>query len=55
MPMMGLMMLSVKEVTSVENAPPMRTPMAMSIMLPFRAKALNSSRNFFIMCFLLYG
>ena len=47
-PKIGLMRLSVREVTSVENAPPMITPMAMSIMLPFRAKALNSSKNFFI-------
>ena len=28
------MRLSVREVTSAENAPPMITPMAMSIMLP---------------------
>ena len=47
-PRIGLMRLSVSEVTSVENAPPMMTPMAISIMLPFRANALNSSKNFFI-------
>ena len=45
----------IKPDTFAWNAPPMITPMAMSIMLPFRAKALNSSRNFFIMCFLLHG
>ena len=47
-PRIGLIRLSVSEVTSVENAPPMMTPMAISIMLPFRAKDLNSSQNFFI-------
>ena len=46
--MTGVMKFSVREVTMPVNAPPMRTPMAMSIMLPRRANALNSSINFFM-------
>lgn len=44
----GLMKLSVKEVTIPEKAPPIITPTAMSMTLPRRANALNSSMNFFI-------
>src|SRR5699024_4927609 len=39
--------------TRPENAPPMITPTAMSIMLPRRANSLNSWINFFIV-FLLF-
>ena len=39
---MGWMKLSVRAETMPEKAPPMSTPMAMSITLPRRAKALNS-------------
>ena len=44
----GLMKLSVKEVTIPEKAPPIITPIAMSMTLPRRANVLNSSMNFFI-------
>ena len=44
---MGLIRFSVSEVTMLVNAPPMITPIAMSITLPRSAKALNSSINFF--------
>ena len=44
----GLMKLSVKEVTIPEKAPPIITSIAMSMTLPRRANALNSSINFFI-------
>ena len=44
----GLMKLSVKEVTIPEKALPIMTPTAMSMTLPRRANALNSSMNFFI-------
>ena len=43
--MMGLMKLSVREVTMPEKALPIMTPTAMSITLPRRAKALNSWMN----------
>ena len=47
-PIKGMMMLSTREVVILPNAPPMTTPMAMSITLPRMAKSLNSFRNFFI-------
>ena len=43
--MMGLMKLSVREVTMPEKALPIMTPTAMSITLPRRANALNSWMN----------
>ena len=45
------MRLSVSEVTMLVNAPPMITPIAMSITLLRSAKALNSSINFFTFTF----
>ena len=45
------MIFSVSEVTMLVNAPPMITPIAMSITLPRSAKALNSSINFFTFTF----
>ena len=44
----GMTTFSTREVIRLLNAPPMMTATAMSIMLPFNAKALNSSRIFFI-------
>ena len=44
----GLIKLSVREVTIPENALPMITPTAMSITFPRSAKVLNSCINFFI-------
>lgn len=45
---MGLIKLSVSEVTMPENAPPMSTPTAISITLPRRANALNCEMKFFM-------
>ena len=45
----GLIKLSVSEVTIPENAPPMSTPTAMSITFPRNAKSRNSCKNFFIL------
>ena len=42
----GLIKLSVREVTILVKAPPMITPTAMSSAFPRRANALNSSTNF---------
>ena len=44
----GLMQLSVSEVTMLVNAPPMIIPIAMSMTFPRRANALNSAKNFLI-------
>jgi hypothetical protein len=41
----GVMMSSTSEPTIFPNAPPITTPMAMSITFPLTAKALNSDRN----------
>ena len=48
MEMSGMMMSLTREVVILPNAPPMTTPTAMSMTLPRMAKALNSSKNFFI-------
>ena len=38
----GLMKLSVSDVTTAVNAPPIIIPIAISIILPLRANSLNS-------------
>ena len=48
MEMSGMMISLTSEVVILPNAPPMTTPTAMSMTLPRMAKALNSSKNFFI-------
>jgi hypothetical protein len=52
-PIIGDMMLSSREVTRPVNAPPMITPIAISMMFPLVINVLNSSNNFFIFLFLL--
>ena len=47
-PMRGLMRFSVSALTMDWNAPPIMTPMARSITLPLRAKALNSLKKPFM-------
>ena len=44
----GVMTLVTSEEVIAPNAPPMMTPMAMSMTLPREMKALNSSMNFFM-------
>ena len=48
MEMSGMMISLTTEFVILPNAPPMTTPTAMSMTLPRMAKALNSSKNFFI-------